>query len=412
DSLSGWDLLYPEMDANNTTMDILGPLNVSLSFIHNSYAEEHYTAIGLYVPVFLSAFFANVIVIIVVFKDQYMRSVTNYFLVNLSVADLLVTLVCMPNAAWRAYTTIYNFGEYTCKISAYFQCVAVAASIFTITAMAIDRYLAITRPFGMVYRCFNKTTTVIVIIGLWLTSLSLFSPILWIYTLRVDEYYLTSENVTIAVCIEDWTEFLISQHSLGIVWFVFMFAVPGVIMLFAYSMMGRTLCAVMPPFDNNESTCTQQRNKVIRGRKRVACILLLLAFVFAVCWLPLHIMNLMRDTGTSTGNKFLSEVKVYLLLLGHANSALNPIIYCALSRKFRNSIKNLFCVQMPFRRRRRLVNNLKLLCLLFQWADSSGSGTQLHYLHRLKTVPTIQNQLHFTLSRLQSSQKTTKSFAV
>ncbi|KAJ8974575.1 hypothetical protein NQ317_001725 [Molorchus minor] len=48
--------------------------------------------------------------------------VTNYFLVNLSVADLLVTLVCMPNAAWRAYTTIYNFGEVTCKISAYLQC--------------------------------------------------------------------------------------------------------------------------------------------------------------------------------------------------------------------------------------------------------------------------------------------------
>ncbi|XP_018571243.1 orexin receptor type 2-like [Anoplophora glabripennis] len=185
-------------------------------------------------------------------------SVTNYFLVSLSVADLLVTLVCMPLAAWRAYTTIYNFGQYTCKISAYFQCVAVASSIFTITAMAIDRYLAITRPFGMVYRCFNKTTTVIVIIALWLTSLALFSPILWIYRLQVDVYPTNNENVTVAVCIEDWTNLVISQHSLGIVWFVFMFAVPGVIMLFAYSMMGRTLCAVVPPFDNNESSCTQQ----------------------------------------------------------------------------------------------------------------------------------------------------------
>lgn len=97
----------------------------------------------------------------------------------------------------------------------------------------------------------------------------------------------------------------------------------------------------------------------MRGRKRVACILLLLAFVFAACWLPYHIMNLMKDMGTSTSNK-LWEVKVYLLLLGHVNSALNPIIYCALSRKFRNSIKSLFCVQMPFRRRRQLVNNVSI----------------------------------------------------
>ncbi|KAJ8974577.1 hypothetical protein NQ317_001727, partial [Molorchus minor] len=136
--------------------------------------------------------------------------------------------------------------------------ISVASSIFTITAMAIDRYLAITRPFGIVYRCFNKTTTVVVIISLWGTSLLLFSPILWIYSLKVDVYPLKDEKITAAVCIENWTNFAVSQYTMGIVWFIFMFAVPGVIMLFAYSMMGRTLCSGMPSFDNNESTCTQQ----------------------------------------------------------------------------------------------------------------------------------------------------------
>lgn len=48
-------------------------------------------------------------------------SVTNYFLVNLSVADLLVTLVCMPMAIWNAYTMLWNFGELTCKIVKYLQ---------------------------------------------------------------------------------------------------------------------------------------------------------------------------------------------------------------------------------------------------------------------------------------------------
>lgn len=45
--------------------------------------------------------------------------------------------------------------------------------------------------------------------------------------------------------------------------------------------------------------------------------------------------------------------------------------------------------------------------ITFQWQNSSGSGTQLHYLHRMKTVPSVQNQLQFTFrSRLQSSQRT------
>ncbi|XP_023017252.1 tachykinin-like peptides receptor 86C [Leptinotarsa decemlineata] len=379
---------------NNTTKN---PFTDEL--ILSKYRDNYYDIIGLYVPLFFTAFCANVIVIIVVFRDQYMRSVTNYFLVNLSIADLLVTLVCMPNAAWLAYTTMYPFGKLTCKISPYLQCIAVSLSIFTITAMALDRYLAITRPFGMIYRSFSKTTTVVIIIALWVMSLVLFSPILFIYRLRED-FFPTDLGLLVSVCIEDWSLFPISQSDLGIVWFVFMFAMPGVIMLFAYSMMGRTLCSGKPPFDN-DSTSTQQRNKLIKGRKRVACILLLLAFVFALCWLPYHLMTLMADLGTSTG-EHTKQSKRYLRLLGHANSALNPIIYCALSRKFRRSIKNLFCVKMTFKRRRQIV----------KWADSSGSGTQLHYMQRLKNSPNHMNQLNFNTSRRQSSQKTTKTFAV
>lgn len=95
-----------------------------------------------------------------------------------------------------------------------------------------------------------------------------------------------------------------------------------------------------------------QRIGVIKARKRVACILLLLAFVFAGCWLPYHIDNLMLDLGSPPTS---GDIKRYMLLLGHVNSALNPIIYCALSKKFRSSIRNLFCVKVTFRRRRQLV---------------------------------------------------------
>ncbi|KAF7272216.1 hypothetical protein GWI33_014985 [Rhynchophorus ferrugineus] len=85
------------------------------------FEQNHFVVIGLYAAVFVTALFANLLVIVTVFKDKFMQNVTNYFLVNLSVADLLVALICMPNAAWRAYTDIYRFGLFTCKISAYLQ---------------------------------------------------------------------------------------------------------------------------------------------------------------------------------------------------------------------------------------------------------------------------------------------------
>lgn len=103
-----------------------------------------------------------------------------------------------------------------------------ASSIFTITAMAVDRYLAIARPFGLAYRCFNKTTTVIMIIALWITSLLMFVPVFMVYRLHVDEFPIgANKTVSAAICTEQWSDFPIPQYTMGIIWFVFMFALPG-----------------------------------------------------------------------------------------------------------------------------------------------------------------------------------------
>ncbi|XP_044746322.1 neuropeptide FF receptor 2-like [Coccinella septempunctata] len=370
-------------------------------YVRKNLLEEKYGIIALYIPVFLSALVANCLVILVVIKDQYMRSVTNYFLVNLSVADLLVTLICMPKAAIEAYKSTYDLGRYSCKISSYLQCVAVSSSIFTITAMALDRYLAIAKPMGFFYRCFNKKTTTIVIICLWSFSLTLLFPMYIIVDLHNDPLHFSANiTVDVEICHEDWSNFsLISRENMGVIWFICIFTVPGAIMIFGYSMMGRTLCSSAPPFDNDGACYMQQRNRLIRSRKRVACILLLLACIFAICWLPYHIMLLWMDISNSEDGS-MKETKKYLLLLGHANSALNPIIYCALSRRFRNSIKDLFDFKIHFSRKRNRM----------QWADSSGSASHLNYMQRMKSVPV--NNHHYALSRLNSSQRTTKTCAV
>lgn len=94
--------------------------------------------------------------------------------------------------------------------------------------MAVDRYLAIARPFGLAYRCFNKTTTVIVIIVLWFSSLLMFSPILMVYQLHVDYYQIgPNETISAAICWEFWSNLSIPQDTMGIIWFIFMFALPG-----------------------------------------------------------------------------------------------------------------------------------------------------------------------------------------
>lgn len=97
-----------------------------------------------------------------------------------------------------------------------------ASSVFTITAMAVDRYLAITKPFGFC-RWFNKKTTIIIIVVLWLTSMVVFAPLLFVGQLMEE----TFENVTIRFCQENWTNFYLSREIFGVICYVVMFAVPG-----------------------------------------------------------------------------------------------------------------------------------------------------------------------------------------
>lgn len=82
----------------------------------------------------------NLIVIWIVLTNRRMRTVTNYFIVNLSIADTMVSLL---NVVFNfAYMLDGNwpFGEVYCKFSNFISILSVAASVFTLMAISIDRY--------------------------------------------------------------------------------------------------------------------------------------------------------------------------------------------------------------------------------------------------------------------------------
>ncbi|XP_053979650.1 RYamide receptor-like [Hylaeus volcanicus] len=342
-------------DDENSEMNIIDILRQQIyDNIHN---DTDYLLIVLYVLVMALAVTANVLVIAVVFKYHYMRSVTNYFVVNLSVADLLVTTICMPMAVSQAVSTVWDHGEVMCKLVSYLQAVAVAASVFTITAMSIDRYLAIRSPMAF-RRVFNRKSTVLVIVALWLIALIIFAPVLKVRTLHIanqsDIFRTTTGNFSQNflrlyrlippqyVCGEDFELLGIQARVFGPVWFMLVYAIPGSVVVLAYSMMGRTLCSRRPPFDCDSvegSASSQQSFRLVRERRRIAWILLLLAVLFALCWLPYNVLMLLADLGTvgAEGSTF-SDVHRYFLFLGHANSALNPVVYCFMTRNFRRSV--------------------------------------------------------------------------
>ena len=70
----------------------------------------------LYIIIFIVGMTGNFLVVLVVCRTHEMRNTTNFFLVNLSVADLLVILVCMPSAFVDIYSKeVWYLGPVMCK---------------------------------------------------------------------------------------------------------------------------------------------------------------------------------------------------------------------------------------------------------------------------------------------------------
>ncbi|KAK9507747.1 hypothetical protein O3M35_007531 [Rhynocoris fuscipes] len=81
----------------------------------------------------------NLIVIWIVLAHKRMRTVTNYFLVNLAIADAMVSslnvtfnYVYMVNSDWP-------FGTLYCKICQFVAVLSICASVFTLMAISVDR---------------------------------------------------------------------------------------------------------------------------------------------------------------------------------------------------------------------------------------------------------------------------------
>ena len=86
------------------------------------YPKPHqWLLIGLNIIVFILGLGGNALVCLAVYRNHSMRTVTNYFIVNLAVADLLVIIVCLPPTVVWDITLTWFLGLIPCKIVLYLQ---------------------------------------------------------------------------------------------------------------------------------------------------------------------------------------------------------------------------------------------------------------------------------------------------
>ncbi|XP_029156535.1 dopamine D2-like receptor isoform X1 [Nylanderia fulva] len=120
--------------------------------------------------------FGNVLVILAVVRERALQTVTNYFIVSLAVADLLVAVLVMPFAVYVLVNGSWSLPGFVCDFYIAMDVTCSTSSIFNLVAISIDRYIAVTQPIKYAKHKNNRRVWLTILL-VWAISAAIGSPI-------------------------------------------------------------------------------------------------------------------------------------------------------------------------------------------------------------------------------------------
>ncbi|XP_065372364.1 tachykinin-like peptides receptor 99D [Calliphora vicina] len=314
---------------NNSTNDT----SVDISFILPWWRQVLWSI--LFGGMVIVATGGNLIVVWIVMTTKRMRTVTNYFIVNLSIADAMVSSLNVTFNYIYMLDNDWPFGELYCKISQFIATLSISASVFTLMAISIDRYVAIMKPLKP---RMSKRNNLAIAAVIWLVSAIISCPMLLFFTTDV----IPSKDGLRTVCYTEWpdgsTNHSHHEYIYNILFMILTYFLPIISMSVTYSRVGLELWGSKAI---GEYTPRQVEN--VKSKRRVVKMMIVVVLIFAVCWLPFHTYFILTSCYPAiTETPFIQELYLFIYWLAMSNSMYNPIIYCWMNSRFRFGFKMFF----------------------------------------------------------------------
>ncbi|GFU38246.1 probable G-protein coupled receptor 83 [Nephila pilipes] len=313
----------------------------------SSIKDHAHVIVIFYSLIILISIFGNLLVCNIVARNRKMRSSTYVFIANLALSDFLTTVLNLPFNIARILFDHWPFGSFMCSFVPLVQVTSVYVSTFTMTCIAIDRYRIISKPLEPRLR---SAQAVKIIAGVWFLALLLSLPhaiynrIEIIFTLK----YLmrcravyppgTSRWITLVAV---FTQYVLPLTITGTLYYLIIVKVWS---------------------RNSLGVVTEgQMYSQAQAKKRTIKMLVAVVILFALCWLPLNIFNILREFNSPTRgfHRSVSFSTVFFIChwLAMSSVCYNPFIYCWLNDNFKAGA--LSCLQCSKNAGRQLSDNAK-----------------------------------------------------
>ncbi|XP_034137870.1 neuropeptide SIFamide receptor [Drosophila guanche] len=288
-----------------------------------------------YIVVFLVGLIGNSFVIAVVLRAPRMRTVTNYFIVNLAIADILVIVFCLPATLIGNIFVPWMLGWLMCKFVPYIQGVSVAASVYSLIAVSLDRFIAIWWPLKQM----TKRRARIMIIGIWLIALVTTIPWLLFFDLVPAEEVFSDALVSAYtqpqyLCQEVWPPGTDGNLYFLLANLVACYLLPMSLITLCYVLIWIKVSTRSIPGESKDAQMDRMQQK---SKVKVIKMLVAVVILFVLSWLPLYVIFARIKFGSDISQEEFEVLKKVMPLaqwLGSSNSCINPILY-SVNKKYR-----------------------------------------------------------------------------
>lgn len=248
-------------------------------------------------------------------------------IINLALADLLY-LSTIPFVVCTYFLKDWYFGDVGCRILLSLDLLTMHASIFTLTVMCMERYLAVTKPLDTVKR--SKSYRKAMAWAVWMLSLVLTLPMMVMVNLTTKK---NADGVVKRMCAPTWAPQAYKIYLT--VLFCTSIMAPGLVIGYLYTRLAKT-------YLESQKTSAVNKSAKRSPKQKVLIMIFTIVLVFWACFLPFWIWQLvpLYHKPFRLASHTHTSINYLVASLTYSNSCINPFLYTLLTKNYREYLKN------------------------------------------------------------------------
>ncbi|AWO98369.1 putative G-protein coupled receptor 19 [Scophthalmus maximus] len=296
---------------------------------HTSYelTSGEVAILGLvFAVLWLISILGNALVCLVIHRSRRTQSTTNYFVVSMACADLLMSLGCAPFVLLQVASGRWPLSAAACKAVRYLQHLCPGVQVYVLLSISVDRFYTIVYPLSFKV---SREKAKKMILASWLFDAAFISPCLFFYgSTSTDshcEFFLPDSWGSIAYA---------AVHLL------FGFLGPVALIVSFYQRVVRYIWRISADGHSVRRTM----NIVPRTKVKTIRMFLMLNSVFFLAWTPFYVAQLWHpresDAPSRQGLLFFTAIA----WVSFSSTASKPTLYSVYNANFRRGMRETFCM--------------------------------------------------------------------